>query len=61
MFGFRERKALKCEGDYFELLLFLSSRYDTRVMEDNTERFLFYDFRVKEDGQVHRVLKVNKV
>lgn len=27
LFGFHEKKALKCEGDYFELLLFLSSRY----------------------------------
>lgn len=27
LFGFHEGKALKCEGDYFELLLFLSSRY----------------------------------
>lgn len=31
LFGLHERKALECEGDYFELLLFLSSSYDTRT------------------------------
>lgn len=44
-----------------ELLLFSSSRYDPQVMKDNTEFLLFYYFRVKEEGRVHRVLEVNQV
>lgn len=49
------------ESLVLKLLLFSSSRYDPQVMKDNTEFLLFYYFRVKEDGWVHRVLKVKQV